>query len=142
MKIVRRGWVLALVLAAAVVGAAEKAKPAAPTKKAAEENKIAGVTIPRPTGEFLGLEISNNNFVLTFYDAKKKKKPIDVVRATLRWPVRYQPNDERLVLNPGSDGVSLTSARVIRPAPSYRLSIALFVEGNEDPIEFYNVSYP
>ena len=73
MKIVRMGWVLALVLAAAGVGAAEKAKPAAPTKKAAEENKIGGLTIPRPTGEFLGLEISNNNFVLTFYDAKKKK---------------------------------------------------------------------
>src|SRR5688572_20268399 len=119
MKIVRTGWLLALAwVLVAVAGAAEKTKPAAPAEKPAEENKIAGVTIPRPTGEFLGLEISNNNFVLTFYDAKKKKKPIDVVRATLRWPVRYQPNDERLVLNPGSDGTSLTSARVIRPTPS------------------------
>ncbi len=116
--------------------AAENARPAA------EKNAIAGVTIPRPTGEFLGLEVAGGNFVLTFYDAKKVKKPVDVARATLRWPVRYQPNDERLVLNPGGDGTVLTSARVIRPPHNFRVAIALFVESSEDPVEFYSVNYP
>ena len=54
--------------------------------------KIAGIEIARPNGGFLGLQIVNNNFVLSFYDAKKKKIPPDVARAALRWPVKYPPN--------------------------------------------------
>ncbi len=135
-----RAW---LGLAVGLIGAGAPVVVAAEsTALAAEKNTIAGLTIPRPTGEFLGLEVADNHFVLTFYDAKKVKKPVDVVRATLRWPVRYQPNDERLVLNPGGDGTSLTSARVIRPPHNFRVAIGLFVEGSDDPVEFYNVNYP
>lgn len=137
-----RAW---LALAVGLIGAGAGAPVGAAAESmapAAEKNAIAGVTIPRPTGEFLGLEVADNHFVLTFYTAKKAKKPVDVARATLRWPVRYQPTDERLVLNPGGDGTVLTSARVIRPPHHFRVAIALFVEGSEDPVEFYNVSYP
>lgn len=106
-----------------------------------EQLPIAGLEIPRPTGGFLGLQILNGNFVLSFYDAERKPTSVDVARASLRWPVKYQPNDERVVLNPGSDGVSLTSPKVIRPPHNFRLYLALFVEGNDDPVETHTVQF-
>lgn len=102
---------------------------------------IEGVEIARPTGAFLGLNIVNGRFVLTFYNADKEKTAPDVVRASLRWPVKYQPSDERVVLNPSGDGVSLTSGKVIRPPHNFRVYIALFVEGNDDPVETHNVQF-
>lgn len=112
--------------------------PAADTK-AKEEREVAGVAIARPGGGFLGLEIVNNNYVLSFYTADKEKTAPDVTRATMRWPVKYQPTDERTVLNPGSDGTSLTSPKVVRPPHNFRVFIALFVEGNESAVETYSV---
>jgi len=103
--------------------------------------KIEGVEIARPAGGYLGLNLVGGRFVLSFYDAEKKPAKADVVRASLRWPVRYQPSDERVVLNPAGDGKSLTSAKVIRPPHRFRVYIALFVEGNDDPVETHNVEF-
>jgi hypothetical protein len=110
---------------------AEKEKPAV----------IEGMEIARPAGGFLGLNIVNGRFVLLFYDAEKRRTEADVARASLRWPVRYQPSDERVVLNRVADGRSLTSGKVIRPPHHFRVYIALFVEGNDDPVETYNVEF-
>lgn len=139
MKRIRAGLILAAAVlgSAVMVATAPTAKPAADQK--AEEPQISGVEIPRPNGAFLGLEIVNNNFVLTFYNAKKEKVAPDVTRATMRWPVKYQPTDERTVLNPGGDGTSLTSPKVVRPPHNFRVFIALFVEGTDSAVETYSI---
>src|SRR5476651_1387753 len=66
----------------AAKAAAKKAPP--PAKKKEEPVPVvAGLAITRATGGFIGLQVVNSNFVLTFYDAKKKKIAPDVVRAAL-----------------------------------------------------------
>lgn len=123
-----------------------KAKPSSVTPKADEKRVVPigvvdGVTIPRPNGTFLGLQVVNNNFVLSFYNEKKRKIPPDVTRATTRWPVKYQPTDERTVLNPGADGTSLTSPKTVRPPHLFKVALNLFVEGNESAVETYSIDY-
>jgi hypothetical protein len=142
---------LLLVLAASVASAAtppaggkrapNAVAPKSDQKTVAPVGNIDGVTIPRPNGTFLGLQIVNSNFVLSFYNAKKRKIAPDVTRATLRWPVKYQPADERAVLNPGSDGTSLTSPKTVRPPHQFRATLNLFVEGNDSAVETYAVDY-
>jgi hypothetical protein len=143
---------IALVLAAAADAfgqAAPRSGPGAPPakttapaaeKKQEEVPKIDGLTIPRPNGSFLGLQVVNGNFVLTFYDKDKKKAKVDAARATLRWPVRYQPTDERTVLNPGAAS-TLTSAKGVRPPLNFKVFLSLFVEGSETATESYVVDY-
>lgn len=95
-----------------------------PAKKPEPPPVIEGITIPRGSG-FLGIAIVGGTFRLSFYDAEKKPVPPDVARAALRWPVKYQPGDERAVLNPAPDGNSLTSTRVVRPPYQFKLFITL-----------------
>lgn len=152
MKWISVGFVCALVAAGNLVAAptdpapvarpAAEVKPAAkpaPKKKAEPMGKIDGIEIARPSGAFLGLQLVNSNFVLSFYDAQKHRTTADVARATLRWAVKYQPQDERAVLNPSADGQSLTSAKTIRPPHSFKVFLALFVEGNDSAVESYSV---
>ncbi len=130
------------VLALAVGGvriAGAPVKPAVP-KVAEPMPTIDGITIARPAG-FLGLKISDNHFVLTFYDAKLKKIAPDVARAALRWPVSYQKADERTVLNPSGDGVSLSSLRNVRPPHNFKVFLSLFAEGGEQAVENYVVDF-
>ena len=87
------------------------------------------------------MEVANNNFVLSFYNAKKKKIAPDVTRAAMRWPVKYQPNDERTVLNPAADGTSLSSGKTVRPPHLFKVFISLFVDDKEAPVESYTVDY-
>jgi cytochrome c1 len=119
--------------------AAAKTAPGA-EKKPAEVPKIDGLTITRPNGAFLGLQVLNGNFVLTFYDKEKKKAKVDVARAVLRWPVKYQPADERTVLNPGGPN-TLTSAKGVRPPLNFKVYVSLFTEGSDAAVESYVVDY-
>jgi hypothetical protein len=98
-----------------------------PAKKPEPPAVIEGMTIPRGTG-FLGIAIVDSTFRLSFYDAEKKPVAPDVARAALRWPVKYQPGDERTVLNLASDGKSLASAFVVRPPYFFKLFITLIAE--------------
>ena len=116
-----------------------KAAPGAEKKKE-EAPKIEGLTIARANGTFLGLQVVNGNFVLTFYGKDKKKTKVDVVRATLRWPVKYQPTDERTVLNPGGPN-TLTSAKAVRPPLNFKVYLGLFVEGSDAAAESYVVDF-
>ena len=113
--------------------------PAVPKKE--EPLKIPGLVINRADGRFLGLEIEDNRFKLSFYTAKKKPMPADVARGTARWAVHYQPGDERTVLNPAGDGTSLVSLRPVRPPHVFKIYLSLFAEGNEEPVESYVVDY-
>jgi hypothetical protein len=112
-------------------------KPAAPEP----EPQIPGITIPRAKGGFLGILVENGNFKLSFYDAKKKPAPVDVARATARWPVKYRLGDERTVLNPNGDGTVLTSGTFVRPPLVFKLYLSLFVEGRDDAAESYVIDF-
>lgn len=128
-----------MMLAAGLVFAAAT-KPGAAAKTAEKASPaIEGVSIARPGGNYLGLQIVNNNFVLSFYDAQKMKTAPDVARASVRWAVKYQPQDERAVLNPGGDGTSLTSTKNVRPPHDFKVFIGLFVDGSDAAVETYSV---
>jgi hypothetical protein len=120
---------------------AAKPAPATPGKEE-EPPKIEGQEIKRGD-RYLGIAVVNGTFKLTFYDAKKKPIPADVVRAVLRWPVKYQKADERTVLNPAGDGKSLTSGKVIKPPLLFKLYITLIPkDGSEDSAtENYQIDF-
>jgi hypothetical protein len=109
---------------------ASTAKKAEAAKK--EEPKIEGVVVARGEKGFMGVELVDGAFKITFYDAKKKKVAPDVTRAALRWDAKYKVGQERLVLNPGSDGKSLSNPKVIRPPYTFKLFITLLKDGTDD----------
>ena len=121
---------------------AAAAKKAPATAKKADEPPatVDGLAITRAKGGFLGLQVVNNNFVLTFYNAKKAKVAPDVARATVRWPVNYQPGPERTVLNPGG-AFSLTSSKVVKPPRNFKVFISVFLEGSEEAVESLTADY-
>ena len=126
---------------AATAKAGANKGPAATQQPAEPELQIAGITIARTKGGFLGILVENGNFKLSFYDAKKKPTQVDVARATARWPVKYKLGDERTVLNPSSDGLALTSGTFVRPPFVFKLYLALFAEGSDDAVENYVIDF-
>lgn len=86
-------------------------------KKPEPEPKIPGVTIARSNGTFLGLEVVNSNFKLSFYDKKKKPMAPDVTRAAARWPNTRsaQVAWNRTVLNPGGSTFFIGQKPVLPP---------------------------
>jgi hypothetical protein len=121
---------------AAGVKAADQGK----AKKEEAPPKIEGMEIARSSKGFLGLQVADGNFKLSFYNAEKKVAAPDVVRAVLRWTPSYKPGNEVYVLGPG-DGKSLTVAKTVRPPYHFKLFISLFVEGNDNPVESYVVDF-
>jgi hypothetical protein len=135
--------------AAPAPGKADPSKPApkadgkkkddGKAKKADEMGKITGIEIPRGSG-FMGIELVNGTFKLSFYDAKKKPVAPDVDRAALKWTVKTQSLPERLVLN--RDGNALTSPKVIKPPYNFGLAITLFHgEGEAAATESFAVAF-
>jgi hypothetical protein len=116
-----------------------KKKDDAKKKKADEMGKIEGIEIPRGGG-FLGIQLVNGTFKLSFYNAKKKPVAPDVDRANLRWTVKTESLPERVVLNP--DGNALTSPKIVKPPYTFNLSITL-VKGDGDAAttESFNVDF-
>jgi hypothetical protein len=92
-------------------------------KKLASEPKIPGLTIVRPNGTLLGLEVAGGNFKLSFYDKKKKPMAPDVTRATARWPNSRGPGDLRTVLN--VSGNALVSEKPVPPPYVFRVYLTL-----------------
>jgi hypothetical protein len=124
----------------AKTGPATKAGATKAGEKKKEEPpaKIEGIEIARGEKGFLGIEIVNATFKLSFYDTKKKPIAPDVARATLRWDPKYKVGEERVVLNPAEK--SLSSPRNIRPPYNFKLFITLFKEPTEgaDPVAVEN----
>jgi hypothetical protein len=105
------------------------ADPPAPEK----EGTIAGTPVKRDQGGWLGIEIKGGTFHLTFYNDKKKPVAADRSSAVFRWPVHYQPNDERTELVPTDDPSVLASAYSVKPPLSFKLHIALLSDSGKDP---------
>ena len=109
-----------------------KAKPKVDDKKkkADEMGVITGTEIKRADGTFLGLEIVSGNWVLSFYDKKKKPAALDVTRATARWPNVRGPGDNRTVLN--GSGTKLVGSKTVLPPYTFNVYITLLKGEGED----------
>ncbi len=113
-------------------------------KKPEAPPKIEGMEIARGDRGYLGVAINGGVFKISFYDKDKKPTSADVSAAALRWPVHYQPNDERTFLQPSSDGKSLTSDRIVKPPYSFKLYITLLkatADGQQTPVESYLIDF-
>jgi hypothetical protein len=121
---------IALIAFAGLVLSALPAVADAPTPTPTEEpmGTISGTAIQRSHGGWLGLELKDQNFWLTFYSDKKKPVAADVAAVVLWWPVNYQPNNERVELTPSSKPAVLTSPMVIKPPYSFKLHISLLTD--------------
>jgi hypothetical protein len=116
---------------------------AASTQGTADDDKegtIPGVTVARAQGGYLGVELKNSTFQITFYDAKKHPVAADRTSAILRWAVHYQPNDERTELVPTGDAAVLGNSYVVKPPYNIRLHVTLLGGGTEEP-ETYLVDF-
>ncbi|HRI82290.1 MAG TPA: hypothetical protein PLF88_07630 [Opitutaceae bacterium] len=138
--------------------AREEAKPAAPAKPYAAQTKpadapaeakagakaedemgvIPGVTLTRADGTFLGLEVVNGNFKLTFYDKKKKPARANVARATARWNANQKTGQDFTVLNPSGD-TALVGTKFVRPPYNFIVFLVLLNEAG-DVVENYQVN--
>ena len=123
---------LGVVLAAAAQTPPRAKTPPAPApaakdgaKKEEPPAKVEGIEIGRGARGFLGLQIVEGKFKLSFYDAKKKPIAPDVTRAALRWDPKGTTGTERTLLTAAGDGKSLTSGKVIRPPYLFRIFMAL-----------------
>lgn len=114
------------------------------TKPAADEAaaSIPGITIERHEGRgYLGIEVVDHNYQLTFYDQDKKPTAADYPRALLRWSPRTKSGDERFILNLGDDPHTLTSPRFVRPPYNFQLFITLLNDDPEMPTQTYAIRF-
>ena len=120
--------------------AGKKAEPAKPEEPA----PIQGIVVSRGALGFMGVEIVDSTFKISFYDAKRKPVKADVTRALLRWDSKARSGSERVMLNLSDDGKSLASSRNIRPPYLFKLFITLLKDtaaGEEAASETHVVDF-
>ena len=101
--------------------------------KVEEEPVITGFVIPRDKGGYVALTLENNNFKLSFYDAKKKPVKADVTRVRARWSANYKVGNVRTILNLTPDGMALISNYFVRPPYIFRIYLTFLTEiGGDD----------
>jgi len=118
--------------AAAETKAAPAVKDAAKKdgKEKEKEPVIPGTSVQRSDGTYLGLEVVDGRFKLSFYDKKKKVMEPTVTRAAARWPDPRAPGDDRTVLN--LSGKALIGAKPVRPPFTFNVYLTLLQgEGND-----------
>jgi hypothetical protein len=125
-------------LLAGVCGAAPGPTPTPTVEK---EGTISGTAVQRPQGGWLGVEVVDRTFRMTFYNDKKKPVAADATSAILRWPVHYQPNDERTELLPAGDPSVLASSYAVKGPLMFKLHIVLLTEGKPDAAESYSIDF-
>jgi hypothetical protein len=127
------GIVLATVFAAAAP---------TPTPTQESEGRISGTPIQRAQGGWLGIEIKDQFFRMTFYNDKKNPVHADVPSAVLWWPVQYQSNNERVQLVASGDPAVLTAPKLIRPPYAFKLHITLLSDPNASASHPYGAAAP
>jgi hypothetical protein len=105
-----------------------------------KEGTISGLAIKRSADGWLGIEIKDNCFRMTFYNDKKKPVPANRPSAVLWWPVHYQPNVERTELTPTDDPSVFTSLYPVKAPYVFKLHITLLIAGSTD-VESYVVDF-
>lgn len=131
---------LLVVASVALAGLSRAAVPTpSPTGDKDEMGTIAGIPIQRGSG-WLGLELIDSTFKLTFYNEKKKPVAADASSAVMRWTVKYQPNDERTLLTPAGPSV-LASSYVVKPPHVFLLHLTLLFADKPDASEPYVIDF-
>lgn len=97
-------------------------KPAVPAEEPA---KVVGIEVARKNGGFLGVAVEGVRMVIRFYDKDKKPARVDVARAAARWNPLNKTGDERSVLNPDGDGLTLVSTPVVRAPLVFKVYLTL-----------------
>ncbi len=129
-------------LAALLAGVPSGLADDAPAPQGKDEvGKIAGTPVARDNGTWLGIELKDNNFVMTFYNAKKKPMAADATSAVFWWPVNYQPLPERTQLTPAGEPSVFSSPRAIKPPHSFKLHITLLDQARPDYAESFVVDF-
>jgi hypothetical protein len=105
-----------------------------------KEGTIDGLPIKRAAAGWLGIEIKDNCFRMTFYNDKKKPVAADRDSAVLWWPVHYQPNDERTELTPTDNPAVFGSQYPVKAPHTFKLHITLMIPGSSD-VETYVVDF-
>lgn len=100
-----------------------------------------GTPVARSQGGWLGVEVRDHAFRITFYNEKKKPVAADATSAILRWPVKYQPNDERTELLPTDDPAVLASSYAVKGPLTFKLHITLLTESKPDAVESYFIDF-
>ena len=118
-------------------------KAAKPAPKKDEKKKepvytIPGVNIARADGTWLGLEVVDGQFKLSFYDKKKKPAAVDVTRATAVWPNPRAPGDNRTVLN--SNGSALVGQKPVIPPYTFVVRLTLLKGEGDSAVAVENYS--
>lgn len=113
-----------------------------PTPTEEKEGTVSGTAIQRANGGWLGIEVKDQNFWMTFYNHKKKPVAADASAAVLWWSVQYQTNPERTELTPSSNPAVLASAYVVRPPYSFKLHITLLSDANAGSAPAYGAAPP
>jgi len=106
-----------------------------------KEGTVAGTPVQRSQGGWIGIELKGNNWVLTFYNEKKKPIPADVSSAVFWWPVHYQPNAERTELLPSDNAAVFSSPYSVRAPHTFILHVVLLKEEKTDYTESYVINY-
>lgn len=114
--------------------------PAAKTE-GGEQAEIPGTVITRPDGTFLGLTLEDGKYKLAFYDKEKKPMPVNVLRATARWPNLHGPGQNRTVLNRAGDGTYLLGSQFVRGPFAFRLFLTLITSETTDSAETYSLEF-
>ena len=103
---------------------------------------IPGIVIARKADQgFLGLELVDFKYKLTFYDSEKKATPADYSRALFRWSKINGSGSERYMLSTGSESSVLTLPRNVKPPHNFRLFIVLLDDDPETEAETYVVMF-
>jgi len=119
-----------------LAASAPSLRAAAASPEEEKEGTIAGTAIQRGEG-WLGVEVKDGGFQLTFYNAKKHPMPADKASAVFWWPVHYQPNVERTELTATDNPAVLASSYHVKPPLSFKLHITLLgSDASSDPESF------
>ena len=107
-----------------------------------EPAKIPGIVIERKSGDgFLGLELVDYKYKLTFYGPDKKPQEADYPRALFRWSKINGSGEERYMLSRNGDGDALTSPRYVKPPHNFRLFIVLLDDDEDTESETYHIHF-
>jgi hypothetical protein len=129
-----------LIAVAGVLLSCACARAAEDDKAKDKEGVVAGFAIKRDDSGWLGLEIKDNLFRMTFYNDKKKPVPANRPSAVVWWSVHYQPNPERTELTPTDDPAILASGYLVKDPHVFKLHITLLKPGTTD-VETYVVDF-
>lgn len=94
-----------------------------------EDIVLPGIVQPRADG-YISLRVEGGNWLLAFYDSKKKPLPLDVQRGTARWNPAQKTGDAFCVLNPGSESNTLVGNRFVQAPRIFKVFVTLTKDEN------------